>query len=107
MGDTTILSVTLPDTITVIDGGAFWGCSSLESINLPRGLLTIGNGAFAECTALDAIVIPQSVSYIAEYAFNLSVSLTIYCEAPSQPGGWHDLWNSSNLTVIWEWNGKQ
>ncbi|MBE6693746.1 MAG: hypothetical protein E7589_03165 [Ruminococcaceae bacterium] len=52
-GDCTALeSVTLPDSITVIDEYAFSGCKMLKSINIPGGIQSIGNGAFNLCESL-------------------------------------------------------
>ena len=46
---TTIIGVTLPNTITTIKGGAFQCCEALKSINLPSSLEEIGNASF-QCT---------------------------------------------------------
>ena len=42
-----LASVTLPNTLISIDGGAFFGCISLSSINLPANLKEM-NGVFRE-----------------------------------------------------------
>lgn len=51
-GKTSLKKVELPDTLSVIDAGAFRNCSSLSDIQLPAGLTSIGSGAFAGCTSL-------------------------------------------------------
>lgn len=56
---TNITSVTLPDTMELIGGGAFRGCSNLVSINLPNGLERIANYAFAE-SGLTEITFPNT-----------------------------------------------
>ena len=54
-------SVVFPDTLKVIGGYAFSGCTSLNSINLPPSIETIGEEAFFGCNALsiDNIILPK------------------------------------------------
>ena len=59
--DATLTSVTLPDTITEISGGAFNNCAALTSLNIPSSVTTIGSGAFNGCSALETLTIPASV----------------------------------------------
>ena len=91
--NSTITSVTIPDSIKTIDEEAFYKCTELSSIIIPESVtslgksafyqctklvsLTIGSGiktiplsAFAECKALEAIVIPDGVTTIESNAFN-------------------------------------
>ncbi|MDE7298123.1 MAG: leucine-rich repeat protein [Lachnospiraceae bacterium] len=62
--------VTLPDTVTMIGGGAFAG-SSLTEIILPDTVTSIGGGAF-EGSSLAKIVIPDSVTRFGEGVFKNS-----------------------------------
>jgi len=41
----------LPDSLTKIRDGTFYGCTSLTSIVLPNSLTTIGDNAFEGCSA--------------------------------------------------------
>ena len=68
-GNTSITSVTLPDTITSIGNGAFQNCSNLTTINLPEGLTEIGNNAFNNCGNLTDIVLPDTLTTIGNNAF--------------------------------------
>jgi uncharacterized repeat protein (TIGR02543 family) len=61
-----ITTVTLPSTVTTINGLAFAGCG-MTSINLPEGLTTIGNSAFY-IGGVYSIVIPSTVTMM-DYAF--------------------------------------
>ena len=74
-------SVTIPEGVTVIHGGAFYGCN-LTEITLPNSLEGIGNaansdwGAFGHNTNLTSIVIPQKVTSIGSFAFDDCTSLS-------------------------------
>lgn len=79
---------------------AFYG-KSISSITLPDSTMFIGEYAFAYCSSLASIHIPENVDTILDYAFLGDYSLTIYCEANSQPYGWSYLWNPSSRPVYW------
>lgn len=58
--ETAIVSVTVPDSILVIENGAFSRCASLTSVTLPEQMLYLGNQIFAECTSLKEITLPAT-----------------------------------------------
>lgn len=59
----------IPETVSVIGYGAFWGCDEMTSINIPNGVLTIGEHAFFKCVKLNSVVIGDSVTRIEDSAF--------------------------------------
>lgn len=63
-----IEEVILPDTIIVIEDGAFECCYELKSITLSNNLEEIGNTAFYS-TGLTSVTIPDSVTHIEASAF--------------------------------------
>ena len=67
--NTSLVHVTLPDTITAIESGAFAECEALESINIPEGLTSIEATTFARCLSLKSINIPETVTAIGIQAF--------------------------------------
>lgn len=71
----TFKTVTIPDTVTSIEKGAFYKCEKLESIVIPEKVTTIGNDAFSYCKSLERITIPASVTSIGELAFESCVKL--------------------------------
>ena len=73
---TSIVSVTLPNTITVIQSSAFNGCKKLSSITIPNGVTKIGSSAFYDCESLTSIYIPDSVTSIGSSAFDWCEGLT-------------------------------
>ena len=65
----------IPNSVTTIGYGAFYGCSSLQSIDIPNSVTTIGYVAFSGCSSLQSIDIPNSVTSIGERAFSRCSSL--------------------------------
>lgn len=68
-GLSSITKISLPDTITTIEKGAFSLCDDLESINMPQSLISIGDSAFFNCRSLTYINIPDLVNSIGSSAF--------------------------------------
>lgn len=60
---------TMPDTVTKIREGAFYGAVNLKSITLSKNLTEIGKSAFKNCTGLDNLVLPYSIRKIDRDAF--------------------------------------
>lgn len=69
-----IETVTLPDSILVIDSNAFFHCSNLSQINFGNQLKTIASGAFSG-TNLQNVTIPDSVTTIGDKAFSSCYNL--------------------------------
>jgi hypothetical protein len=71
-----LMSITIPNSVKVIDDQAFVRCESLESVTIPNSVIIIGDNAFAECTKLSSITIPNSVIIIGNSAFQNCTNLT-------------------------------
>jgi hypothetical protein len=71
-----VRSVTIPDSVAAINGGAFNFCASLESVSIGNGLTTIGPRAFGGCVSLRSITIPNSATSVGEDAFSWCGALT-------------------------------
>lgn len=50
-----IVKVTIPETVQVIGDNAFAACTELPSVTLPAGLTSISQSAFAGCTKLTTV----------------------------------------------------
>jgi len=77
-----VISVLIPNSVTSIGDGAFFGCSSLTTLTIGSGVTSIGREAFAYCSGLTGtLTIPNSVTSIGDSAFygcsGLTGTLTI------------------------------
>jgi hypothetical protein len=52
---TSLLTVSIPDTVRTIEGSAFHSCYNLQSLTLPDSVKTIGMSAFFACTGLTSV----------------------------------------------------
>ncbi len=57
------------DIITDIETLAFFKCSNLQEIDIPDSVISIGSDAFSSCTSIKDIFIPKSVKSIGHHAF--------------------------------------
>ena len=68
-------SITIPQSVVLIDNGAFGDCRNLTSITIPEGVTSIGNSAFKGCSNLTSVTI-EGVTSIGTLAFDFCRSLT-------------------------------
>ena len=71
-----LISVTVPETVTTIGNQAFYNCSNLSEITIPNSVTSFKSFAFNGCSSLTRITIPDSVTTIGGYAFGDCTSLT-------------------------------
>lgn len=64
-----------PETLVVIDEGAFQNCRQLENINLKNGLEKVSQFAFRGCDQMKEIILPESLREVDGSAFILCDSL--------------------------------
>ena len=65
----------VPETVEIIEAGAFAGCCNICDIVLPLNLREIGREAFSSCESLRQITIPSSVVRINDFCFSNCTSL--------------------------------
>ena len=97
---TNLVSVTIPDNVTVIPYQAFKGCTALETVYLPDNLTRIGGEAFQDCSSLKSIKIPAGVNTFGpDIFYNCSdlVYLVFDGAAPSTSG---NVFNTTLYGVI-------
>ena len=83
--------ISLPDSLTVIEGAAFAGCVSVNKLIFSDTaiLKKIGDHAFRGCRNLKEVYLPDSVEYVGISAFRDCVSLeqiSVSEKIKDQPG---------------------
>ena len=73
---TKLKTVSIPNSVTRIGNGAFWGCTGLTSVTIPNSVTEIGYKAFTYCTGLTSVSIGNSVTTIGVWAFAGCTGLT-------------------------------
>ncbi|MBE6880902.1 MAG: hypothetical protein E7490_08745 [Ruminococcaceae bacterium] len=71
----TLISVSLPDTITHLDGFTFYLCTKLKEVNIPKNLTVIKEHTFEACDKLEKIEFPQNLRYVEDSAFAYNYAL--------------------------------
>ncbi|MCJ7801839.1 MAG: leucine-rich repeat domain-containing protein, partial [Candidatus Marinimicrobia bacterium] len=106
---TSLTSITIPASVTSIGNNCFMFCSGLTSITIPNSVTSIGENAFYICTSLTSITIPASVTSIGQFAFQSCTSLTSISVDSSNPNYSSSdgiLYNKSQTTLIQYPNGN-
>lgn len=71
----TDLAYSIPESVNIIEEGAFTGCENIEQINIPETVAVIRSKAFSGCTKLKTVVIPDKVTTIEKGTFSNCKSL--------------------------------
>ncbi len=64
-----ITEVSIPNSVTAINGEAFSYCSNLTSIEIPNSVTLIGSSVFQNCSSLTNIELPNSITNIYRMTF--------------------------------------
>lgn len=64
-----IVSVTIPDSVTIIGAGAFQNCTSLTEIEIPDSVGLIPEWLFYNCTSLEKITLPETIRDMGDLVF--------------------------------------
>ena len=68
-GQSPLVSIILPNTITAIGNFAFYSCTGLTDVTIQNAVTYIGKCAFYKCYSIKNIIIPNSVTQIDDAAF--------------------------------------
>ena len=71
-----LISITIPEGVTILEDSAFAHCTNLINISIPSSVIFIGQGAFSGCLSLNRIEIPVGIIEIDFYTFFDCESLT-------------------------------
>ncbi len=74
-GLTNINEVIIPNSVTNIDSYAFSGCLQLKSIEIPDSVKTIGEACFMNCTGLKTVKLGNSLEKVEKRSFSMCSSL--------------------------------
>ena len=69
-------TLTIPNSVTSIGYGAFSGCTGLTTLTIPNSVTSIESSTFFGCTGLTTLTIPSSVTSIGGSAFLGCTGLT-------------------------------
>ena len=75
-GNTSLVSVQLPESLTSIGEKAFQNCNKLKTVNIPSGVTTIQSFTFANCYALKNVTLPTTLTTIGTRTFYNCYNLT-------------------------------
>lgn len=75
-GLSSVTTISLPDTITVINNNAFEDCIKIIDVDfIPESVTKINDEAFARCSGIKNVIIPDKVEFIGERAFTDCINL--------------------------------
>ena len=69
MNDEEVKDLTIPETITNLNKGAFYCASGLTSVTFPNSMKSITEYAFFGCSGLTSITLPENVTTIGTCCF--------------------------------------
>ena len=99
---TSLVSVTLPESVKTIGKCAFENCTSMKELILPDGLLSIEKYAFENCGAISDIILPETLESIGANAFKGCTGLTEITIPASVTSIDKDIFNkTSNLSTVY------
>lgn len=95
-----ITDVTIPDSVTEIQNGAFYNCYSLKNVEIGNNVKKLGGKAFYNCIRLTTVELANRTSEIGDSAFaNCSGLKDIYIYKSAKTLGKNIFIGCDNLTI--------
>ena len=69
MGNRSLTTLTLPESIQSFGEAAFAVCTKLTAVNIPEGITEIPLGCFGHCTSLSEVILPSTVKTLGKMAY--------------------------------------
>ena len=96
-----LTSATIPSTVTSIGDEAFSNCQRLSNLTIQTGVTSIGARAFASCYNLTGVTIPSTVKSIGDEAFSSCSQLSnLTLQSGVNSIGHRAFQSCSNLTTV-------
>ena len=96
-----LVSVTIPNSVTIIGSDAFYQCTGLTNVTIPNSVTSIGLEVFQYCSGLASVTIPNSVTSIGRQTFFQCTGLTsITVEATTPPTLGSNAFQSTNAKLV-------
>ena len=89
LNGTKVKKLAIPDGVTEIKSGAFFGGGDITSLTIPNSVTAIGENTFAACD-LSSLTIPNSVTYLGfgSFKFNQNMTSVTIPNSVTLLGGW-------------------
>lgn len=97
---TGLLTIQIPQSLSVIESGVFRNCGNLKEVILPDSTVSIGDYAFEYCRSLKGITLPSSLVSIGEGAFYFSGLEKIEIPESVTSIGDYGFWGCQNLSSV-------
>ena len=98
---TSLSSITIPNSVEVIEMSTFACCNSLETVNIADGVKYINGGAFGSCDKLTSITLPASINAFNGDAFQFSENLAeLICLSVNPPTLYTSNGDLSHIPII-------
>ncbi len=79
-----VTDLVIPNSVTSIGNGAFFGCNNLTSITIPDGVTSIGDSSFYNCSSLTSVYCKPTIPPLGQKAFDvISNAAKIYVPTAS------------------------
>lgn len=92
IGNNTLLTVTISDSVKKIGDKAFKNCYDMTSVTIGSSVASIGDEAFLGCNSLANVIVPSAVKTMGSDVFKETGQCIVFCSANTVPSGWASDW---------------